>query len=215
MGRMKGQSIAGAVLFGAASGLLLVMTLFHHDASKYRDSLYILASTASTDAGDSGSILEPPALNHDATSLLPNQVHLVPPTILPPSPGYPDFNGASAVIARHAKIQINPTDLEEKKMESRGSFSVLMARAGVADEGEVSLAIWGPNSPFKCTIRGYRKLTGDFDGNKVATGYKKVFQGVRKITTGLLSPGVMGEYDIMTCRSSPGEVQYFRINYDS
>jgi hypothetical protein len=48
----------------------------------------------------------------------------------------------------------------------------------------------------------------------VATGYKKVFQGVRKITTGLLAPGVMGEYDILSCESSAGEVEGFRINYE-
>uniref|UniRef100_A0A7S0LXE0 Uncharacterized protein n=1 Tax=Cryptomonas curvata TaxID=233186 RepID=A0A7S0LXE0_9CRYP len=188
------------------------MSLIYRGEIRSYDSIKTLASTDST---ESTSVLEPPAFIPPATSQLPNQVNLVPPTVLPPSPGFPDFNGATAVIARHAKIQTSPTDLEEQKVESRGSFSVLMARAGVADEGEVSLAIWGPNTPFKCTIRGYRKLSGDFDGNTVATGYKKVFQGVRKITTGLLSPGVMGEYDIMSCRSSPGEVQYFRINYDS
>jgi hypothetical protein len=208
--KMKGQMKLAAI-FGTASAVLLMLTSIHRYSSKDYDRIYTIAST---DPADSTSILEP-ALNHPATTQLPNQGNLVPPTVLPPSPGFPDFNGASAVIARHAKIQTSPTDLEEQKMESRGSFSVLMARAGVADEGEVSLAIWGPNTPFKCTIRGYRKLSGDFDGNTVATGYKKVFQGVRKITTGLLSPGVMGEYDIMSCRSSPGEVQYFRINYDS
>ncbi len=47
----------------------------------------------------------------------------------------------------------------------------------------------------------------------MATGYKKVFQGVRRITTGLLSPGAMGEYDILSCRSS-AEVEDFRINYE-
>ncbi len=99
-------------------------------------------------------------------------------------------------------------------METRGSFSVLLTRAGAAGDGEVSLAIWGPSSPFKCTLRGYRKLSGDFEGNTVATGYKQVFEGARKITTGLISPGVIGEYDILSCRSSPGEVQYFRVNYD-
>ncbi len=208
---MKGH-VKIAALFSTASAMFLILALIDRSEFKKHDSINILSST---DFADSTSILEPPALNHQAASQLPNQANLVPPTVLPPSPGFPDFNGASAVIARHAKIQTGPTDLEEQKMESRGSFSVLMARAGVADEGEVSLAIWGPNTPFKCTIRGYRKLSGDFDGNTVATGYKQVFQGVRKITTGLISPGVMGEYDILSCRSSPGEVQYFRINYDS
>jgi hypothetical protein len=211
MGKMKGH-VKIAALFSTASAMFLILALIDRSEFKKHDSINILSST---DFADSTSILEPPALNHQAASQLPNQANLVPPTVLPPSPGFPDFNGASAVIARHAKIQTGPTDLEEQKMESRGSFSVLMARAGVADEGEVSLAIWGPNTPFKCTIRGYRKLSGDFDGNTVATGYKQVFQGVRKITTGLISPGVMGEYDILSCRSSPGEVQYFRINYDS
>jgi hypothetical protein len=208
--KMKGHGVAA--WFGTVSALLLVLALIQRDSSNNHDFEHVLAST---DSADSASILEPPDINLQAASELSSQVPLVPPTVFPTTPGFPDFNGASAVVARHAKIQTSPTDLEAEKMESRGSFSVLMARAGVADEGEVSLAIWGPNVPFKCTIRGYRKLSGDFDGNTVATGYKKVFQGLRKITTGLLSPGVMGEYDIMSCRSSPGEVQYFRINYDS
>ncbi len=94
-----------------------------------------------------------------------------------------------------------------------------MARAGDADKGGASLVISGPNTPFECTIRGYmKKSNGDTraisNGYAVATGYKKVFQGVRRITTGLLSPGAMGEYDILSCRSSAGEVEDFRLNYE-
>jgi hypothetical protein len=102
-------------------------------------------------------------------------------------------------------------------MKSRGAFSVLMARAGDAENRKVSFEISGPSTPFTCTIRGYIKksngnIRGVSNGYTVATGYKKVFQGVRKITTGLLAPGVMGEYDILFCESSAGEVEDFRIN---
>ena len=202
-GIMKGQNNRCSGVFGILSCICLAVFSISSHQDRYQEAVISLESDKVPELS-----FDPPA----KPNVLPSNV---PATILPPTPSFPDFNGASAVIARHAKIQTNPTDLEEKKLESRGSFTVLMARAGDVEDGEVSLSIWGPATPFKCTIRGYRKLSGDFQGNTVATGYKQVFQGSRKIVTGLISPGVIGEYDILSCRSSPGEVQYFRINYDN
>ena len=198
---MKGQPLAPAL--AVLSALILIFAIAHYRQNQQSFWSFTENSQKILVSVKSGSTVD---------STVPA---VVPATVLPPTPGFPDFNGASAVMARHAKIQTSPTDLEEQKTETRGSFSVLMARAGSAEDGEVSLAIWGPPTPFKCTIRGYRKLSGDFEGNTVATGYKQVFAGTGKITTGLISPGVIGEYDVLSCRSSAGEVQYFRINYDS
>ena len=55
----------------------------------------------------------------------------VPATIVAPVPGPPDFNGASAVIARLPNIGFAPSMLTEKGFESRGSFTVRKSRAGM------------------------------------------------------------------------------------
>jgi hypothetical protein len=56
-------------------------------------------------------------------------------------------------------------------------------------------------TPIKCTIRGYRKLSGDFQGNAISTGYLQSFTSpTGEINTGPISPGVTNEYDILTCR---------------
>jgi hypothetical protein len=56
-------------------------------------------------------------------------------------------------------------------------------------------------TPIKCTIRGYRKLAGDFQGNAISTGYVQSFSSpTGEINTGPISPGVTNEYDILTCR---------------
>jgi hypothetical protein len=198
---MKGRLFPAAISAVLVCVALTTISIAHYRISRHDFTVSLVSDETST--------LNPPS------KINPKIPYNVPATVLPPTPSFPDFNGASAVIARHGQIQTNPTDLEEKKLESRGSFTVLMARAGDAEDGEVSLSIWGPATPFKCTIRGYRKLSGDFQGNTVATGYKQVFKGSQQIVTGLISPGVIGEYDILSCRSSPGEVQYFRINYDN
>jgi hypothetical protein len=69
---------------------------------------------------------------------------------------------------------------------------------------QVALAIWGPGWPYKCTIKGYRKLSDDFRGNIVYTGYTRTWESGgpagRRIDTGFISPGVKGEYDIVDCR---------------
>jgi len=140
------------------------------------------------------------------------------PTVLGVPDGPPDFNGADAVIAHHPFIGWQPTDLEERGGETRGSFSVVSAPSGFDDEGEVQLAIYGPpKTPIGCKIRGYRKLSGDFQGNVVSTGFLQAFSSAEgEIQTGPISPGVANEYDILTCRDQEtGEVQHFRLSWGS
>jgi len=136
----------------------------------------------------------------------------VPATIVAPVPGPPDFNGASAVVARLPNIGFAPSLLEEKGFESRGTFTVRQSRAGES----FYLRIYGKlNHNLRCTIRGYRNLMGDFTGNTIYTGFKLIYTGKSQIHTGHIPRGIQGEFDIMTCRDlGNGEVQYFRIRYD-
>jgi len=136
----------------------------------------------------------------------------VPATIVAPVPGPPDFNGASAVIARLPNIGFAPSMLTEKGFESRGSFTVRKSRAGES----FYLRIYGKlNHNLRCTLRGYRNLMGDFTGNTIYTGFKKIYTGKSQIHTQHIPRGITGEFDIMTCRDlGNGEVQYFRIRYD-
>jgi hypothetical protein len=73
----------------------------------------------------------------------------VPETIVAAPEGSPDFNGRDAIIAEHPDLGMAPTELQENHGESRGSFTVRLARTGWDQDGEVALAIWGPNNPFK------------------------------------------------------------------
>jgi hypothetical protein len=76
----------------------------------------------------------------------------VPATIVAPVPGPPDFNGASAVVARLPNIGFAPSMLEEKGFESRGTFTVRQSRAGES----FYLRIYGKlNHNIRCTIRGF------------------------------------------------------------
>ena len=136
----------------------------------------------------------------------------VPATVVAPVPGPPDFNGASAVVARLPNIGFAPSMLTEKGFETRGSFTVRKSRAG----GAFYLRVYGKlNHNIRCTLRGYRNLMGDFTGNTIYTGFKKVYVGKSQLHTQHLPRGIVGEFDIMTCRDlSNGEVQYFRIRYD-
>jgi hypothetical protein len=160
----------------------------------------------------------------------------VPATIVAPVPGPPDFNGASAVVARLPNIGFAPSLLEEKGFESRGTFTVRQSRAGES----FYLRIYGKlNHNIRCTIRGYRNLMGDFTGNTIYTGFKLIYNGKSQIQTGHIPRGITGEFDIMTCRfghltwkcekvcashraltlwldrdMGNGEVQYFRMRYD-
>ena len=92
-------------------------------------------------------------LSYDAPKVMPPEIPPEPiieegpgpqQTILGVPDGQPDFNGADAVIALHPFLGHNPTDLEERGGETRGSFSVVSAHTGFDNEGEVSLAVLGP-----------------------------------------------------------------------
>jgi len=135
----------------------------------------------------------------------------VPATVVAPVPGPPDFNGASAVVARLPNIGFAPSMLTEKGFETRGSFTVRQSRAGES----FYLRVYGKlNHNIRCTLRGYRDLMGDFTGNTIYTGFKKIYTGKSQLQTGHIPRGIVGEFDIMTCRDlGNGEVQYFRIRY--
>jgi hypothetical protein len=116
------------------------------------------------------------------------------------------------VIARLPNIGFAPSMLTEKGFESRGSFTVRKSRAGES----FYLRIYGKlNHNLRCTLRGYRNLMGDFTGNTIYTGFKKIYTGKSQLHTQHIPRGITGEFDIMTCRDlGNGEVQYFRIRYD-
>eukprot|EP00960_Hanusia_phi_P041082 754824-Hanusia_phi.AAC.2 len=123
----------------------------------------------------------------------------VPPTIVAPVPGPPDFNGASAIVARLPNIGFAPSMLTEKGFETRGSFTVRKSRAGES----FYLRVYGKlNHNMRCTLRGYRNLSGDFTGNTIYTGFKKIYTGKSQVQTGHVPRGIVGEFDIMTCRWS-------------
>ncbi len=85
----------------------------------------------------------------------------VPATVVAPVPGPPDWNGASAVVARLPNIGFAPSMLTEKGFETRGSFTVRQSRAGES----FYLRVYGKlNHNIRCTLRGYRDLMGDFTG---------------------------------------------------
>ena len=136
----------------------------------------------------------------------------VPATVVAPVPGPPDFNGASAVIASLPNIGFAPSMLTEKGVETRGSFTVRKARAGES----FYLRVYGKlNHNIRCTLRGYRNLMGDFTGNTIYTGFKKIYVGKSQVQTQHIPRGIVGEFDIMTCRDlGNGEVQYFSNRYD-
>jgi len=170
-----------------------------------------------------------PVLNYATPKALPpapvagpyegegEQQHMAEPTVLGVPDGPPDFNGNEAVIAHHPFMGPQPTDLEERGGETRGSFSVVSAPSGFDNEGDVQLAIYGPpKTPIGCKIRGYRKLSGDFQGNVISTGFSDSWQSLGEIQTGPISPGVTNEYDIITCRDQKnGETQHFRLSWGS
>jgi hypothetical protein len=129
-----------------------------------------------------------------------SSAHIAQPTVLGSPDGIPDFNGADAIIAHLPNLGWQPTDLEERGGESRGSFSVVMKRAGFDQEGDAHLQIYGPvKTPISCEIRGYRKLSGDFQGNVITTGFVDKFSGEGSAEASI-SPGVANEFDVLTCR---------------
>jgi len=154
-----------------------------------------------------GQITEDTAANPEG-AILSN----VPATVIAPVPGPPDFNGASAIVARLPNLGFAPSMLTEKGFETRGSFTVRKSRAGES----FYLRVYGKlNHNIRCTLRGYRNLMGDFTGNTIYTGFKKIYTGKSQLHTQHVPRGIVGEFDIMTCRDlGNGEVQYFRIRYD-
>jgi hypothetical protein len=97
-----------------------------------------------------------PTLTYDTPKVMPAEIppepfegeeetaHAAQATVLGVPDGQPDFNGAEAVIAHHPFLGWQPTDLEERGGETRGSFSVVSAPTGFDNEGDVSLAVYGP-----------------------------------------------------------------------
>ena len=90
-------------------------------------------------------------LSYDGPKVMPPEIPPEPmteegpqQTILGVPDGQPDFNGADAVLALHPFLGHNPTDLEERGGETRGSFSVVSTHSGFDNEGEVSLSVFGP-----------------------------------------------------------------------
>lgn len=149
---------------------------------------------------ESGNVARTTVLSEDTEANPAGAIlEKIPSTIVAPVPGVPDFNGASAVIARLPNLGFAPSLLEEKGVESRGTFTVRQSRAGQS----FYLRIYGKlNHNIRCTIRGYRNLMGDFTGNTIYTGYKLIFTGKSQIQTGHIPRGITGEFDIMTCRCS-------------
>lgn len=143
----------------------------------------------------------------------------VPPTVLaPPDDGIRDFDGSFAIKAHLPPLGHGRTELDDYQKEVRGSFAVRVFGAFGQPEIEVTRMWGGEVHAFTCTYRGYRKLTGDFQGNVVMTGFKRVFHSEGeppKILTGMDIPpsGNPKEFDIMTCRDGfSGEVQYFKLH---
>jgi len=119
----------------------------------------------------------------------------VPSTVVAPVPGPPDFNGASAVVARLPNIGFAPSLLTEKGFETRGSFTIRKSRAGES----FYLRVYGKlNHNIRCTLRGYRNLMGDFTGNTIYTGFKKIYTGKSQLQTGHIPRGIVGEVSTAT-----------------
>mmetsp|Transcript_36930 Transcript_36930/g.75704 ORF Transcript_36930/g.75704 Transcript_36930/m.75704 type:complete len:436 (+) Transcript_36930:75-1382(+) len=132
----------------------------------------------------------------------------VPITVTAKEPGPADFNGAQAVVAHIPHLGFGPSVLDEQGVEQRGSFTVRKANP----YGGIWFRVYGKiNHPIKCTLRGYRKLQDEFQGNTVFTGYKQEWDAKTSISTGVIPPGPPDNFDIMTCRDkATGEVQHFK-----
>ncbi len=66
--------------------------------------------------------------------------------------------------ARSRSLGHGRTKLDDEQKEVRGSFAVRVFGAFGQPELEVTRMWGGVVHPFTCTYRGYRKLTGDFQG---------------------------------------------------
>jgi hypothetical protein len=141
----------------------------------------------------------------------PGFPELVPSTVSAEPPEKPDFNGATAMIARLPPgVGYGPSLLDANGVEERGSFTLRKANP----YGGIWIRAYGKmNHPIKCTLKGYRKLGGMFMGQTVYTGYKKSWSGKTTISTGIIPPGSSNTFDLVTCRDmQTGEVQHFRTN---
>ena len=93
-------------------------------------------------------------------------------------------------------------DLTVSAHRSRGSFTVRKSRAGES----FYLRVYGKlNHNIRCTLRGYRNLMGDFTGNTIYTGFKKIYTGEpppanRTLAAGLTRlPGVRQQEGLCPC----------------
>jgi hypothetical protein len=90
--------------------------------------------------------------------------------------------------------------LTEKGFETRGSFTIRKSRAGES----FYLRVYGKlNHNIRCTLRGYRNLMGDFTGNTIYTGFKKIYTGKSQLQTGHIPRGIVGEVSTATAIATP------------
>lgn len=93
----------------------------------------------------------------------------VPATVTAPPPGPADFNGHTAIIARpplegfaSQHTAWAQSVLQKDGRQSKGSFRVRKANP----YGGIMYRVWGAKGhDITCTIKGYRRLSGDFKGN--------------------------------------------------
>merc|ERR1711871_1878144 len=84
-----------------------------------------------------------------------------------------------------------PSALSSHGFETRGSFTVRKYRAA----NSFYLMVYGQlNHKFRCILRGYRMLGGEFRGNTVYTGFKRVYSGESQLHTSHIPRGIVGEF---------------------
>lgn len=99
--------------------------------------------------------------------------------------------------------------LQEAGFETRGSITV---RRDLAAENEYFRIYGRINHRIRATLRGYRRLGGEYNNEVIYTGFKRVWGGLSMVQSGHIQRGVEGEFDIITVRDlDTGEVQYFRV----
>mmetsp|Transcript_123033 Transcript_123033/g.184034 ORF Transcript_123033/g.184034 Transcript_123033/m.184034 type:complete len:229 (-) Transcript_123033:75-761(-) len=133
----------------------------------------------------------------------------VPATVLAPPPEPADWDGSVAVIGKMPPLGNAPSQLTEAGFETRGSITV---RRDLAGENEYFRIYGRINHHLKCTLRGYRRLLGEFNHEVIYTGFKRVWVGQSQIHPPHLQRGQDNEFDVITCRDlDTGEVQYFKV----
>ena len=125
-----------------------------------------------------------------------------------PSTGPADFNGDTGIVAKLPMGGYAPSLLSTQGVEKRGSF---VARKANPYAGIIYRIYGKMNHPISCTLKGYRKLDGNFAGNTVYTGYHVTWRGKSSVTSGYVPSGGYGEFDLISCEDErTGEVQHFR-----